>query len=498
MTSTDRQPSADEPSRRDLFRYLTSDESADYLAIMELFASTLLTDLSAADVSARLAEGGRVLDRDTAEARCKQLVRWGNLVPSIRDARVSTVAEYIKSRSRYQVSKLGGRVHRDAAEILQASDGAREVARELLGQIVQSLDRIITHLARAEIDAEALAGEVTTVFGNQRLFSDSVRDFYAYLAGILTRYDLGGEEYAQFKELLLGYIDLITADVNRHAPAVASRVRRVLECIEPLLDALENLPGLVLPDGTPIERTRGRSRADWLELASWYDAEHGRSGPEQLRAAAAQALSQLITNAKRLLDSSGTGFSRRADFLRLARWFRSSSDDDAHRLFAATLGAYPCRHLSFGPDEPDPRVGPTTSWWRDDPVQVPVSLRERGDRALRGRTSRVPDPTADRLRLAAEARRETEQRQAAASELALTGTLHGATVSPAARDLLLDMLAELLARGDADTVDHDLGLRLSAEAGLDTVITSPDGKTTVHGLRLALDSVAAWTEEAVP
>ncbi|HZC51242.1 MAG TPA: TIGR02677 family protein [Mycobacterium sp.] len=498
MESVDQTELVDEARRRDLFRYLTADESADYLAIMDLFASTLLTDLSAVDVAGQLADRGRPIERDTAEARCKQLVDWGNLVPSIRDARVSTVVEYIRSRSRYQVSKLGGRVHRDAVEILHASDGAREVARELLGQIVQSLDRILAHLHRAEVDAEALAGEVTTVFSNQRLFSDSVRDFYAYLAGILSRYDLGGEEYAQFKELLLVYIDLITADVNRHAPAVAARARQVIDSIEPLVAALDSLPGLALPDGTPIERAQGRTRADWVEFVSWYDAEHGRSGPEQLRAAAAQALTQLITNAKRLLDSSGTGFSRRADFLRLARWFHGCSDDDAHRLFAATMGAYPSRHLSFGPEEPDPRAGPTTSWWRDDPVQVPVSLRERGDRAIRGRTSRVPDPTADRRRLIAEARREAEQRRAAASELAATGTLHGSTISPAARDLLLDLLADLLARGDAEAVDHDLGLRLSAQPDADTVISSSDGATTVHGLRLAVDTVAAWTEEAVP
>lgn len=493
--------SPDDARRRDLFRYLTADESSDYLAVMDLFAGTLLTDLSAAEVATQLADRGRVLERDVAEARCRQLVEWGNLVPSIRDARVSSVAEYIRSRSRYQVSKLGGRVHRDAVEILRATDGAREVARELLGQIVQSLDRIVVQLARADIDAEALAGEVTTVFGNQRVFTDSVRDFYAYLAGILTRYDLGGEEYAQFKELLLVYIDLITADVNRHAPAVASRVRQVMTRLDVLLATLASLPGLVLPDGTPIERARGRTRADWSELASWYDAEHGRSGPEQLRAAAAQALSQLINNAKRLLDSSGTGFSRRADFLRLARWFHPLADDDAHRLYAAAFGAYPARHLLFGPDEPDPRIGPTTSWWNSEPVQVPVSLRERGDRALRGKTSRVPDPTADRRRLIAEARREAEQRRAAASELAITGVLHRATITPAARDLLLDLLGDLLTRGDAETVDHDLGLRLTAAPGPDTVISSADGTTIVHGHRLVIEGIAAWStveEEAVP
>jgi len=476
-------------SRHGLFRYLTAEESADYLAIMDLFSATLLTDLSAAEVTTQLAERGRAIDRDIVEARCRQLVAWGNLVPSLRDAKVSTVAEYIRSRSRYQVSKLGGRLHREAVAILHATDGAREVARELLGQIVQSLDRILAMLERDEIDADVLAGEVTTVFGNQRLFTDSVRDFYAYLAGILSRYDLGGEEYAQFKELLLVYIDLITADVNRYAPAVAHRIGLVP--IDPLLAALAQLPGLTLPDGTPVERAQGRTRSDWEELAYWYDA-HGASGPEQLRAAAGQALGQLITNAKRLLDSSGTGFSRRADFLRLARWFAAADDDGAHRLYAATFGAYPSRHLLFGPEEPDPRIGPMTSWWDSDPVHVPVSLRERGDRAMRGRTSRVPDPTADRLRLTAEARQEAEQRQAAAAELALTGSLHGATISPAARNLLLDLVAELLARHRDETVDHDVGLRLRAVPGLDTVVTSSDGTTTFVGLSLSVSGTAEW------
>ena len=488
-------PAADS-SRHGLFRYLTAEDSADYLAIMDLFSATLLVDLSAAEVTVQLAERARAIDRDTVEARCRQLVVWGNLVPAVRDARVGTVAEYIRSRSRYQVSKLGGRLHREAVAILHASDGAREVARELLGQIVQSLERILQMLDRPEVDAEALAGEVTTVFGNQRVFTDSVRDFYAYLAGILSRYDLGGEEYAQFKELLLVYIDLITADVNRHAPAVAHRVNLVLKQIDPLLDVLARLPGLTLPDGTPVERAQGRTNQDWEELALWYDALRG-SGPEQLRSAAGQALGQLITNAKRLLDSSGTGFSRRADFLRLARWFSVADDDGAHRLYAAAFGAYPARHLLFGPDEPDPRIGPMTSWWDSDPVSVPVSLRERGDRAMRGRSSRVPDPTADRLRLIAEAQREAEQRQTAAAELAVTGSLHRATISPAARNLLLDLIAELLARHREEITDHDVGLRLRAVPGPDTVVTSFDGTTTFVGLSLWVSGTMHDQEAAV-
>jgi Protein of unknown function (DUF2397) len=147
-------PAAD-CSRHGLFRYLTAEESADYLAIMDLFSATLPVDLSAAEVTAQRAEHRDSIDRDTVEARGRQLVAWGNLVPAVRDARVSTVAEYIRSRSRYQVSKLGGRLHREAVAILHASDGAREVARELLGQIVQSLERILAMLDRREIDADA-------------------------------------------------------------------------------------------------------------------------------------------------------------------------------------------------------------------------------------------------------------------------------------------------------------------------------------------------------
>jgi uncharacterized protein (TIGR02677 family) len=263
-----------------------------------------------------------------------------------------------------------------------------------------------------------------------------------------------------------------------------------------LLATLARLPGLILPDGTPVERAQGRTRQDWEELAYWYDALRG-SGPEQLRAAAGQALGQLITNAKRLLDSSGTGFSRRADFLRLARWFSAADDDGAHRLYAAAFGAYPARHLMFGPEEPDPRIGPMTSWWDSDPVSVPLSLRERGDRVMRGRSSRVPDPTADRLRLTAEAQREAEQRQAAAAELALTGALHRATISPAARNLLLDLVADLLARHREEITDDDVGLRLRAVPGSDTVVTSSDGTTTFVGLSLWVSGTMHGQETAV-
>ncbi|GGL40787.1 DUF2397 domain-containing protein [Nocardia jinanensis] len=481
-----------EPAHLDLFRYLTADERDEYIAIMSHFTSSLLADMSAATAAELLTAAGTPLAADTTETRCKQLVRWGNLVPSLRDTRVTTVADYLRARSRYQVSSLGGRVHRGALEIMSAADGAREVARELLGQIAHALADI-PKLLDAGIEGERgerLAGTVTTVFNNQRLFTDSVTDFYAYLSGVLTRFDLGGEEYAQFKSLLLDYVDLINADVNKHAPLIAEALNQVLAVLDRLLPVLDALPGLQLGDDIAVERSAGRARSDWEQLYQWYSGEE--SGPGQLRAAAGQALGQLIANAKRILDSSRTGYSRRADLLRLAGRLARASDAEADRLFTAGFGAWPARHLGLGPEEPDPQITPTTSWMVADPIDVPVSLRERGNRVAKGRSSRVPDTATDRRMVEAAARAEAQRLREAAAELAACGALDGARLSPAARGVLLEQLGRLLTTdhdADAVIVDYDLGLALEATRGRRTRIDSHDGTLTVEGYTLSIRSI---------
>ncbi len=482
----------DTSSQRALFSYLTAEVADEYLAIMRLFTGTLLADLSASDVAAQLTERGLVLDPDTVEGRCRQLVDWGNLVRSVRETRVPTVAAYHRSRSRYQVSKLGGRLHRKAEEILRAVDGAREVARELLARIVDSLSQILLQVGNVNrpIDGEALAGAVTGVFNDHQMFTESVTDFYAYLSGVLTRYDLAGEEYAQFKGLLLDYVDLIGADVNRNSPEILERLLTLLKLIDRVLD---NLPAVPAMSGEmfTVERLPGRTRSDWDQLAAWYGATDVRSGPEQLRAAARQALGQLITNARRMLAASGTGVSRRADMLKLAGWFHTADSDTADRIYDAAFGCYPARHLLLGPEEIDPCAGPGSSWWESGPVEVPVSLRERGDRTARGRTSRVPDTGADTERLLARAQQQGWARQAAAAELMAAGSLHNSRLSRAARDLLLDKLSVLFATagGASGPIEHrdtDLGLLLRATStrGKATVVASDDGTVTIDDLTL--------------
>jgi uncharacterized protein (TIGR02677 family) len=480
--------------RRAVFSYLTAGAFDDYVAVMDLFTSTLLADLSAAEVSTQLAELGIDMPAELAEERCQQLVTWGNLVRSVRENRVPTIAAYHRSRARYQVSKLGGRLHRQAAEILQTADGAREVARELLARIADTLTDIgmLAANPHREVNQEALAGAVTSVFNDHRMFTSSVTDFYAYLSGVLTRYDLAGEEYARFKELLLSYVELISADVNRNSPVIADRLTNLLKMIDLVID---NLPAAPADDGglLHMERLPGRTAAEWEQLAAWYGATEARSGPEQLRGAARQAVGQLLANAKRMVAAPGTGVSRRADMLKLAGWFATADTDSAHRLFDATFGAYPSRHLLLGSDELDVRGTATQSWWESDAVDVPMSLRERADRTARGRNARVPDPGLDRERLLAAAEERSQRRRAAARELSAAGTLNGARVSRAARAVLLDKLGPLLAAAgsgaaalESTDIDLDIVVRAAPSRGRHTVLHSDDGALRVDDVQLTV------------
>lgn len=470
-------------STRDLFRYLVADEADHYIAIMTCFDDLLLADLSAAEIVAR----EPTIDAETAETRCRQLVRWGNLALSERAGSSGTVSEYMRARSRYRVTVAGARVHRESVTALAARDGVREVARESLARIAGELADIDVLLGAtgAVADPDALAGHVTGVFAHHRLFTDSVTDFYNHLAEVLNRLTPSREGQAESKLLLLDYVDVITSDVGRYAPLVATRLAHLMPRLDHLLAAL---PGTGFPDAL---RSPGRTRAEWQSLAEWFAPD---AAPRRLRDAAATALNTLLLHTRRLTTTS-PGFSHRADLLRLAGWFSESSDEQAHRLFTAAFGAYPGRHVLLGPDEPDPRVGPGTSWWHVDPVVVPVSLRERGDRSSRGRTARLPDPIPDRARAEALAESEALRREEAVTELCEAGALHGARISPEARDILLDALGMLLARNQHfdDAVqfgDDRLGLVLTAEPGPDTVVDCPDGQLTVHALSLRVSPVA--------
>ncbi|WP_433268781.1 DUF2397 domain-containing protein [Actinosynnema sp. CS-041913] len=491
-----------EPARLKLYAYLDArDHQRTYLAIMRLFTSTLLADLSAGEVAGALAGAEREGRVEPGESRIenvinrlRQLVEWGNLVQGRREVVASSIAEFQHGSVRYQVSKLAVRVQRDVDELLRVPEGAREVSRELLPAVERGLDQLGRSLSEALVSEarrprEVLAEQVTTLFLQHAELAATVRDFYAYLGQVVTRHHLAPEEISGFRNLLVEYIQMVVEDVLRHTPAIADALARLTGARAELLRLLGRADL-----GDRVERARGRSAEDWQELTDWFVDRPGRpSQVTALRDATARAIGSLLASVKRATSGGGLLPGRRAELLKLAAWFDSGTRAEAHELYAAAFGLYSARHLSPAPEHDSDNE--RTSW-RDGPVHdVPVSVRSRGDRGARGRTSKILDDPMTEQSLLAEAREADERRAASVAELAAAAPhLSTTRLSGEALGVLCELLTLAMAQRDtaADSgsaTDPVRGLRVTVAhaAGRSTRIHSHAGTLTLHDSTLVLD-----------
>lgn len=491
-----------EPARLKLYAYLDArDHQRTYLAIMRLFTSTLLADLSAGEVAGALAGAEREGLVEPGESRIenvinrlKQLVEWGNLVQGRREVVASSIAEFQHGSVRYQVSKLAVRVQRDVDELLRVPEGAREVSRELLPAVESGLARLERTLAEAlageaRRPREALAEQVTTLFLQHAELAATVRDFYAYLGQVVTRHHLAPEEISGFRNLLVEYIQMVVEDVLRHTPAIAAALARLNAARADLLRLLDRADL-----GERVERARGRSAEDWQELTDWFVDRPGRpSQVTALREATARAIGSLLASVKRATSGGGLLPGRRAELLKLAAWFDGGPAARGHRLYAAAFGLHSARHLSPAPehDRDDERTP-----WRDGPVvDVPVSVRSRADRSGRGRAARILDDPMTEQSLLAQAREADERRAASVAELAAAAPrLADTTLSGEALGVLCELLTLAMAQRDTaadpgSATDPVRGLRvtIAPARGRTTRIRSEAGTLTLHDSTLVLD-----------
>jgi uncharacterized protein (TIGR02677 family) len=497
--------------RLGLYAYLQAREHMrTYLAVMRLFTATLLADLSAGDVAAALASAERegTIDRgesriDNVITRLKQLVEWGNLVQGRREVVAASIAEFQHGSVRYQISKLAVRVQRDVDELLRVPEGAREVSRELLPAIERGLNQLGKSLAAAVQQErrdsastaavrarELLAEQVTTLFLQHAELAATVRDFYAYLGQVVTRHHLAAEEISGFRNLLVEYIQKVVEDVLRQTPAIAEHLTGRFAAARPeLMRLLGPTDGL----GAEVERARGRSAADWQELTDWFVDRPGR--PSQvtvLREATARAIGSLLASVKRATAGGGLLPGRRAELLKLAKWFDESTVKQGAELYAAAFGMYSSRHLLPAPehDSDDERTP-----WSEGPVcDVTVSVRSRSDRGARGRTSRIMDDPITEQSLLAEARQADERRAADVAELAAAAPkLDEVTLSPGALGVLCELLTMAMAQrestrdaGSAEDQVRGLTVRVEYAEGVTTRVRSTGGTLTLRDSTVVL------------
>lgn len=488
-------------------RYAVNDEAGSYLAIMRLFTdgiSGFLSDQSAEEIAGRLRDHGIELDRDTVDQRLSYLVEHGNLARSPRETEARSVREYLANRARYQLTSRGELVQRQVEELLTRSEGAREVSSEMLPGILAGLSDLVDacHRGPSAADPQELATRIATLFAQFEVLVTSTRQFYAYLAQVLTRFDLGRDEFIAFKSALIDYLQRFVDEISRHMPQVGDQLLRLEPSIPALCERAGGTGGLLGLDGASARRSPGLAPEDWSSLHAWFiGSPSRRADAENVRRLATDALRALLTNLRRLAAGADRHQSRYGDLVRLAAWFDDATDERAHELWAATFGLYPARHISFAAESVGDPVPSTWSWWEAPAAEVPVGLRVRGDRQAGGRAGqRVDYSAAKRARLRERLEQEQRLRRAAEELAAHAGPLTDLRVSDEARAAFLDLYAAALSRvgrplGSADetsahlaTAGASLTLTVRREPQTRLRLTSPAGVFTLKDLRCELVS----------
>lgn len=495
--------------RLESLRYATRPEAETYVAIMRTFTggiSGLLSDQSAAEVRQRLLdEHGIELDLDTIDIRLSQLVELGNLARSPRESEARSIKEYLQHRARYQLTQRGEAVHRMVEELLQRAESAREVSSEMLGGILEGLRELnrIEPGALTELAPDDLARRITTLFAQFERLVDSTRDFYTYLSEVLRRFDLNPDEFKAYKNLLIDYLYRFVEEIGLHMPQIGDEITGIRPNIGALVERANAGQRLVGLDGTRARRDRGLDVGDWPSLAAWFLGEPGREADAvQVRRLATEAMNALLSNLRRIVAGGAGERSRHRDLITLAGWFARSDDATAHALWVAAFGLYPARHLSFPADREGVPTAPTTSWWRGPAADVPVTLRNHGDRTVRGRVGKPPDYSAAKRHRIEERHAVERRRRAALVELE---QWEGGRISDDARAALLDLYGTALLSaggplpdGGQTSARAETGLRLVVRRapGTHTVVTSPQGRLELVDLDLEIVPAAGARDES--
>jgi uncharacterized protein (TIGR02677 family) len=496
-------PQGKSPGEAQPFTHLGVPNADHYRRLLRTFARAkerFIVHLRPEDVAAEL----RVeADEQLAEA-LDQLVRWGNLRADIDTGRVTTVEDFHRKRSLYQLT-AAGQAAEQAIAFYEAAIGRRgQLQSVALVDIAGQLQALLVQAAEHDPDPAKVHLLLLSVAERFSSLADNAQAFMSALRRAIDFSDGDVDGFVAYKERLIDYINRFIADLANSGAQIAVLLASLEDAgHERLLGiAARREAADAMPDGAGDAESLTRAeehaldawRNRWRGLDDWFtsrDAGHP-SQARLLRQAAVTAIKQLIDAVSLLNDRRSGRSDRSADFAALARWFAEAPDDAAaHRLWRAAFGLSPARHLSVTGDTADQwwDVPTGTPWGEAPPIRISPHLRRTGTYERRGKPSQVKDRTADRELLRRRAEQEAQQTAEARRRLRTSGpTLLSDldVLDPRAFRLFLSLLGDALsacAPGDTEvkTVTNDgsmeVRLRLVPDGGTATIKTE-DGLLT--------------------
>lgn len=489
-----------------LFRYLGGEEWQEYRAIMSVFAGTFFSEFAPEDVIAALREKSVDIDENVVAERLESLRRWGNLTVSTAIGNPSSLDDYYKRRHRFLITRAGQDVYDVVEGVLHRIDDVSDVQAGRLRDLQRALVQLIQYSERGldTVPGNDIVDVVRRVFDPHESFSQEITQFFASLNQWQSRFDLAPEEITFFAEVLVGYVSEQLVEIERMARPIASS----LKAIEPYIDEVvqRSRSGLAarvneagLSESVSVRYSAGANRQDWDHLMRWFGASaDSQSRLESLMRQALAAVRTLTGNLTRLSRVGAGSVSRRADFLKLAGMVNAAEDvQTVQQLMAAAFGMFPSRHLGLLAADAEDPVGTGTSWRRAPRADVPVSLRERGEVAQRGKVTPVRNRAQEREQLRHRRHREREAEAQTARELLAVTDEHGQLLKVDVSVLALRRLRQLLAASSARRIsgqidrsaqDQDLHCVVKRTIGKQVLIRCPDGQLTLQDAEVSLFS----------
>lgn len=493
-----------------LFRYLGGEEWREYRAILSVFADTFFSEFSPHDVSVALRDSDIEIDDTVIADRLESLRGWGNLSASTSIGNPASLDDYYKRRHRYLITRAGQEVYDVVEGILHRIDEVSDVQAGRLRDLHRALENLITLCERGldNIESEVIVDAVRMVFDPHESFSTEITQFFASINQWQSRFDLEPEEITFFAEVLVGYVSEQLVEIERMARPIANSLQILSPHLDQVVDgARSGLAARVedagLTESVSVRYPAGAQRADWNHLKRWFGA--GIDGHSRLDALTRQALAAVRTltgNLTRLSRVGAGAASRRQDFVKLAGFVAAAENQDqVQLLMAASFGLYSSRHLGTLAEDADDPVATSTSWQAAPNATIPVSLRERGERAQRGAVSRVRDRALEREKLRMARQRGRHDEAKTAQELLNAVDEFGQLIEPTISAHALRRLQTLMSASSAHrkpghtqrkAKDSDLQCLVKRTAGKRVRIHSSEGSLTVQDAEIFLYPADQW------
>jgi hypothetical protein len=256
-----------------LFAWATGPERRRYLWVLRVFDrarqayEVRLTTARIADALAELAADDPLVPEvpdlvNTLDA----LVDWGVLDRSQEAGRVSSIAEYRRRASVYQLTELGFLAYHAVERVVSARPDDAQLKAIALGSILEDL----ATLAEANLAGDAVRVHrlLDRLHGVLTDLAERAARFHLAIGELARAEDARPETFVRHKDLLLDHLRHFHAELVRYGPLIGAAVAQVRATGEDRLIELaaEAEPA---PFATPQERL-ARWRDHWDGLVAWF------------------------------------------------------------------------------------------------------------------------------------------------------------------------------------------------------------------------------------